>query len=440
MEEIEIPYSVSNPPNWLKNLPRGAIAIGVRTFNRVLAEEGDEDAARKAAWRNIKLKYRKVGDKWVRKTEASLDLTFKAAVHSIITDADENLATFYIMNTSENRVGWGVTAEGLEEALPTLLNKIIGFGTGYKNDKHYDKPKSGGKCVKTDMPDHYALGTFSITDNRVWELLNEGEWGPISVVISSFKQSCSKCGEDISADPWDHKCIKSKKAYVNVERFKFVRVDFIDVPAYPQAGLLNFGAGGEGLCPVELCAGFYESQSITGQAPGSPGLDPNPEEKRKKMDELEKLKGEMTELQGSIATLTTERDELKKELAELKAAAEKDPDEDPKVKELQDKIKKMEAAAHAELLEATVTARVEAGLSPDRDTATEELKDYSDAMLILAASDAGKVKKKIEAVKPTGPKTKFDGKEDRDTFTAAIEEKRDELYGYTRGADGKVVM
>lgn len=63
-----MPYTVKKPPTWLKNLPTGAISIGVKTFNRVLAETGDEEQARKAAWRNIKLKYKKVGDKWVRRT------------------------------------------------------------------------------------------------------------------------------------------------------------------------------------------------------------------------------------------------------------------------------------------------------------------------------------------------------------------------------------
>ena len=68
-----MPYTVSQPPNWLKNLPAGAIRIGVSTFNRVLKETGNEDQARQAAWRNIKLKYKKVGDKWVMKSNETLD-------------------------------------------------------------------------------------------------------------------------------------------------------------------------------------------------------------------------------------------------------------------------------------------------------------------------------------------------------------------------------
>jgi hypothetical protein len=70
----------------LKNLPRGAIRIGVQTFNRVLAETDDEEQARRAAWSNVKARYRKVGEKWVRKsgTEApealvSIELTITKA-------------------------------------------------------------------------------------------------------------------------------------------------------------------------------------------------------------------------------------------------------------------------------------------------------------------------------------------------------------------------
>lgn len=81
-----MPYTVRDPPDWLKRLPKGAIKLGVQTFNRVLAETDDEEQARRAAWSNIKARYRKVGEKWVRKsgTEApealvSIELTITKA-------------------------------------------------------------------------------------------------------------------------------------------------------------------------------------------------------------------------------------------------------------------------------------------------------------------------------------------------------------------------
>lgn len=60
-----MPYTTEKPPEWLKNLPKGAIRIGVEIFNKVLAEKDDEDQARKAAWSAIKAKYEKGEDgKW----------------------------------------------------------------------------------------------------------------------------------------------------------------------------------------------------------------------------------------------------------------------------------------------------------------------------------------------------------------------------------------
>lgn len=62
-----MPYTVDNPPAWLKNLPKGAIRIGVETFNAVLRDTKNEDQARKAAWARVKTKYKKEGDTWVLK-------------------------------------------------------------------------------------------------------------------------------------------------------------------------------------------------------------------------------------------------------------------------------------------------------------------------------------------------------------------------------------
>ena len=65
-----MPYTVDNPPNWLKNLPKGAISIGVRTFNAVYEQTKNEEQARMAAWAQIKRKYKKKGDKWVKLTSS----------------------------------------------------------------------------------------------------------------------------------------------------------------------------------------------------------------------------------------------------------------------------------------------------------------------------------------------------------------------------------
>lgn len=193
---------------------------------------------------------------------------FLAAVHSIETGEEENLATFYIMNTTVNRNGWGVSDKALEEALPTILRKPIGCGPDYKIDGHYfEEAMDVGVFVRSDKPDGYALGTAEITDSKAWEYLVSGEWGPISVVIQSYRETCSRCGVDLTPmeDPFSHDCIVDRMAYVLVESFVFERVDFIDLPAVPQAGFINV-ASSQTQVSLRLLARFYETQSLQASA------------------------------------------------------------------------------------------------------------------------------------------------------------------------------
>ena len=73
-EDLEAPYTTENYPDSIKNLPKGARSIWIKTFNKIYEETKDEDKARQGAWRNVKLEYKKVGDKWVKKDKkASID-------------------------------------------------------------------------------------------------------------------------------------------------------------------------------------------------------------------------------------------------------------------------------------------------------------------------------------------------------------------------------
>ena len=96
--------------------------------------------------------------------------------------------------------------------------------------------------------------------------MQAGKLGPVSVVLFSYQDTCSKCGADLSGlkDPFgEHGCLTAKgsTAFIQVESFKFKRVDFVDVPAYPQAGLRDVWQGIRStLVPLELLAGLYESQ------------------------------------------------------------------------------------------------------------------------------------------------------------------------------------
>src|SRR3990170_5602491 len=159
---------------------------------------------------------------------------FFAGLHNLATDSQGNhSATFYIMNTSQNRNRWGVTAQALEEALPTLKGTKLGMGAGYKIDRHYPNGKTMDSGVFTayEKPGAYALGTAKIEDPKTWSMMQEGKLGPVSVVIHSFHDTCSGCGADLSAvkDPFGtHPCFKSMDAYAKVESFRFSRVDFVE--------------------------------------------------------------------------------------------------------------------------------------------------------------------------------------------------------------------
>jgi len=73
----QAPYTEKNYPPQIKNLPKGARNIWIKSFNAVLESTGDEDKARMAAWRNVKLRYKRVGDKWVRKEKGELENSIK---------------------------------------------------------------------------------------------------------------------------------------------------------------------------------------------------------------------------------------------------------------------------------------------------------------------------------------------------------------------------
>lgn len=63
-----MPYTVDNPPEAAKNLPKHAIEIFVAAFNAAFDQyQGDEGKAMATAWSAVKSKYEKKGDEWVAK-------------------------------------------------------------------------------------------------------------------------------------------------------------------------------------------------------------------------------------------------------------------------------------------------------------------------------------------------------------------------------------
>jgi len=314
------------------------------------------------------------------------------------------------MNTSLNRNRWRVTDKALEDALTTLLGESLCCILGYRVD-HVHEPLKVGRWVRVDKPDGYALATAEITDDVAWEKLNNGEWGPVSVVINVFKVTCSVCGSDITGAQDEH--IESGKGHEIIESFVFDRVDFVAQPAYPQAGVLTIGRIAEATAPDRGV--LFASQSEQDGAQGPQGnLKPEGKEK-KRMEELAEVKQELEQVKAENASLKSENEDLKT------------------------RVKSLEDERHQERVDATLEARSNAGLVKDRQAEAERLKELDDEILNLLREDAEKVAEKMARAQPTGPKVKYT-KDDKSAFEGAIEDRREELFGYKRDTQGKVVV
>ena len=226
------------------------------------------------------------------------ELTFTAGVHSI----EDHTAVFYVMNTTVNRNRWTVSDRALEQALPTIIGKPLGCGPEYRTDRHYDERLQVGVFADATKPDGYALGTATITDETAWSRLSEGSWGPVSVVVTSYLERCSVCGADLtgSDDPFSHQCIVDG-GYLVVESFVFDHVDFVDVPAYPQAGLVGVGS----VVPVELLAGVFQ---LSGRA-----LEPAAGSRESRSETM--METRLTALEASVKGLKDQVDSLEATLA-----------------------------------------------------------------------------------------------------------------------------
>jgi cation transport regulator ChaB len=64
-----MPYTIDNPPESMKDLPKDLVRQWITVFNRLVDEHG-EDSARKQAWGAIKKSWEQDGDgNWRRRSE-----------------------------------------------------------------------------------------------------------------------------------------------------------------------------------------------------------------------------------------------------------------------------------------------------------------------------------------------------------------------------------
>jgi hypothetical protein len=185
------------------------------------------------------------------------------------------------------------------------------------------------------------------TDDKAWNMLVNGEIGPISTVILPYRDVCSVCNADLTvlgAEWGEHTCIKNKDACSVVESFVFERFDYVDVPAYPQAGFLEFASKSDDKAvPLTLLACFYEKQAIKPNLP-----------------EVKKL--------SEKDTITIKKADYDKMQTDLEAANKKAD----QATQLEAQLKEIKQAEHNKLVADVTEARKEAGLDIDK-TVLEKL-------------------------------------------------------------------
>ncbi len=333
----------------------------------------------------------------------SHELVFIAGLHRL--DAANKKAVFYLMNTSRNRNRWGVTQKALDEALPSLLKKPLGMGKDYKLGHFPDEESMNvGLFSAFENKGNYALGTVDITDDKVLAMLEAGELGPISSVILPYYDTCSVCGEVLDANWENHPCIAENKAFSEVQSFEFHRFDFVDVPAYPQAGFMNFASKREdNSVSLALLAGVYSNSR-----------SPNLQEQNKVSEKQENEK---------IAAL--EQRATKAE-ADLKKAQDDASANAARVNELSAELNAIKDEKHAGLVEQAYRARVEAGIAGEEKADREMLAGLDDKNLKLFFVEAGKIAKVVSTQGIQSPKNKYQAGEE-DELAAAVAAKRAEL-------------
>ena len=274
-----------------------------------------------------------------------------------------------------------------------------------------------GAFTAYDNKGAYATGDAKIEDKKTWSLLSDGKLGPTSVVIHAYDVACSRCGAELEPSPEavkNHPCINDGSGYEQVHSFVFSRVDFVDVPAYPQAGLLELASQSEARkVPIELLAGFYVSQSpIIG----------------------DKNKVTEKEFEVKISALEQEKMELQKQVADLKKAQETNADQKQRFEALSAELNAVKAELkakadqeHAGHVEQAYRARAEAGIAGEEKAEREMLAKQNDSILKMFTSDAVKVASKIQAQGSNqAPKTKYSAQTQTD-LKAAIAQKRASL-------------
>jgi len=125
-----MPYSKkSDLPDWVQKMPSGAQSIWKSAFNNAY-KEYDEEKAFKVATSAVKSKYKKVGDKWVKKTSESPNGRLRQVANITVAnlkeatfDDEKQTVTIPFLRECTSENGYKYTAQVVEAFLPHLQKK-----------------------------------------------------------------------------------------------------------------------------------------------------------------------------------------------------------------------------------------------------------------------------------------------------------------------------
>lgn len=185
-----MPYTVDNPPDYVKNLPKGAITMCVSAYNSVFERTEDEDKARQACWGAIKTTYEQNAEgEWVRKAKemimidlGSLDTKNKAyaahnRLHAEYLDARHTARKKAVMQEEHEALVQHILSLGgkhiakgdaLDDTLPQDLKEAVKLR--YLGDNlAFDETEKLNKIqiLRTGTWHHPQYGKFTITEEML---------------------------------------------------------------------------------------------------------------------------------------------------------------------------------------------------------------------------------------------------------------------------------
>lgn len=209
-----MPYTTTNPPSRISKLPKAAQSIWIAAYNSAYAQYKNEESANKVAWAAVKRKYKKVGDKWVKKEKEDVDHSLR--LQSSITKTEESKGDWIIWGYAST---FDVDSGGdqiTKEALIGAQKDFVEYSTVLFNHS-FDRPV--GKVIDTAVDDIGLLikVVISKTETELWTKIREG-------IITKF----SVAGRILEET-------QTENGIYQINKIKFHEVSLVSVPANKKA-------------------------------------------------------------------------------------------------------------------------------------------------------------------------------------------------------------